>query len=208
MLASLRHKDPVYLTGRINEPFDDIAVLQDLTSGYTNLNLGFIGGTPRPRPEGLDESVNWGACDAIDYCRFIGFELDPEDEKLRNPEAQQRILQEKCPDIYTITAAGSFSGGKSIEFIPLATPVLPFKAKELTQRVAQYIQDRAPELGADFTVCNPARIWRLPGYFHQATHQRSKLIWTKRSPSKPTCWRRCCLSRGDHQGISRLWRYP
>ena len=51
---------------------------------------------------------------------------------------------------------------------------------QLTKRVAQYIEDRAPELGADFTVCNPARIWRLPGYPHQATGERSKLVWTKR----------------------------
>lgn len=171
-----------HLTGRIESPHDDTPLVSALTKGYNSLNLGFIGGTALPRPEGLDESVNWGASDShIDFCRFIGFELDPSDEALRNPEEQKRILQEKCPDIVSITAAASFSGNKSIAgFIPLAEPVLPFTAKQLTRRVAQYIQDRAPELGPDFRVCNPARIWRLPGYPHQSTGERSKLVWTKR----------------------------
>lgn len=176
-----------YVTGNLDldeVPFDVQVVNQLRGNG---LSLGFIGGTPWPRPEGLDEKINWGASDAhIKEVGFIGFELDPEDPELQDPDRQLALLTEHCPELLGHVAVISWSGNKSLAgFIPLTEPVAPHHSRVLTTKVAHYIKERCPQLNPDFKVINPARIWRFPGDKHQTSGKRSRLVHTARVTVDP-----------------------
>ena len=145
-------------------------------------SLGFIAGVPRQRPEGF--TGNWGASDAhIESSTFAGFELDPTDEELQNPERQLRILEEKCPELMDMVSTLCFSGGKSLTGkIVFDEPLPPEVASHYVRRIAAYLDSKAPELGADHTIKNAARIWRLPGDEHQTSGKRSSLIQAEHIP--------------------------
>ena len=145
-----------------------------------DLSLGLIVGVHKPKPEDwgkLPDHKNksgkiktWGATD--DHIKEVwGIFAEGDSGKLDFDSQCEQVRNTGLHPSVEI-----FTGNKSGHFYFLTSePIEPDKFRELQKRLAQFLNDKCPDLGIDKGIHNPARVMRVPGGLHAKTRKRCEI---------------------------------
>ena len=168
-----KNKSCIHIKGGFDDT--DKAIEQTLQRKKDN-SLGVILGVAKPQPSDWGtkpEHKNsagylktWGAQDKhIEYLNVFVAEGDPENMSL---DDQLSCIKKAGLPVPSFTVN---SGNRSLHSYWLAERVPPDKWSNIQQRIIQLLDEKCPELKADSSIKNPARVMRCVGGRHSKTNK-------------------------------------